>query len=228
MHIALITARGGSKGLPRKNILPLCGKPLIQWTIEAAQQCGLFEHVYVSSEDAEIITFSIQAGAEIIHRPTYLARDEIGSEPVIAHAIDTLRSQQIEPVTITLLQPTSPLRNAQHIQAAMALYHTHNAQCVISMFAPPWCIAKAYQQHADGSVSGAFSPTAPYQRRQDLPTILLPNGAIYIISCSAFSQAKSLPRKHVFPYIMTYDDSYDIDTLDDFQLIQHKLEEQLT
>ena len=113
--LSIIPARGGSKGLSRKNIVNLAGKPLIVWTIEASLGSKYITKTVVSSDDKEILDISVEYGAEIIRRPDYLAGDTTTSESVVSHAIDYLQSTGEEFDIVVLLQPTSPLRNAKDI-----------------------------------------------------------------------------------------------------------------
>lgn len=217
MNIGLITARGGSKGLPRKNILPLDGKPLIYWTIKAAQDSTYIDAVFVSTEDSEIAKISIECGALVIDRPLELAQDTSSSEPVIAHAITSLLNAGRNIDNVCLLQPTSPLRNHLHIDSAFKLFNEKQASCVLSVFEPRHSAAKAYQQQADGSITGLLFPDAPYCRRQDLPRTYQPNGGIYLFAADSFMLNKQIPRRNVFPLIMSEQESIDIDTLDDLR-----------
>jgi CMP-N-acetylneuraminic acid synthetase len=224
MRIALITARGGSKGLPRKNILPLNGLPLIAWTIKAALESGNIDYVYVSTEDDEIKGVSIELGAKIILRPVELAQDDSGSEPVIAHALEFLKVNGIETTEVFLLQPTSPMRTSQHIDEAYNLYIKKAADCVISVFEPEHSPAKAYKLNRDGTIEGLLFAGAPYSRRQDLPKSFQPNGAIYVFSSAAFMSKKLIPRTKVYPYVMNKESSIDIDTMEDLTKAELYLE----
>lgn len=224
-NIALITARGGSKGLPRKNILDLHGRPLISWTISAALECDEIERVFVSTEDNEIAQISQQCGAEVIDRPKELATDTASSIGVISHAIDWLKKKNIDCKTLVLLQPTSPLRNAQHIGSALALYKQRSADLVISVFEPPHTPVKAYVETPNGAITGLYSQEAPYTRRQDLPQAFQPNGAIYAFSVDAFKQHDQFPLENVYPYIMSEQDSADVDTFEDLQAVEKRLKE---
>lgn len=215
MKIALITARGGSKGLPRKNILPLGGQPLIGWSIQAAFDSHLIDRVFVSTEDKEIADTSLQLGAEVIQRPLALAADSSSSEEVIGHAIKYLEEKNLNFDTLVLLQPTSPLRTSAHIDEAIKIYEQKNASCVISVFEPVHTPVKAYVEKEDGSMSGLFSLSAPYTRRQDLPRAFQPNGAIYAFSIIEFKKYNKIPKENVYPYVMSEQNSADIDTLQD-------------
>ena len=227
MNIALITARGGSKGLPRKNILELHGLPLIAWSIKAAQKTSSIDHVYVTTEDEEIAKISSQHGAGIIERPSELAQDNSGSEPVIQHALEYLSKNGAQPNNVCLLQPTSPLRTHQHIAEAYRCFRDQKANCAISVFEPHHSAAKAYKLNVDGSITGLLFDAAPYTPRQNLPTTLQPNGAIYWFSAKQFLLTGKIPRTGVFPYVMEEANSIDIDTIDDFKKVEKILKKRI-
>ncbi|WP_299016317.1 acylneuraminate cytidylyltransferase family protein [uncultured Photobacterium sp.] len=223
MLVAIITARGGSKGLPRKNILPLKGTPLIGWTINAALESNCVDLVYVTTDDEEIASVSKQCGASVIPRPAELAQDTMSSEPVIQHAIEWLASQDIHPDSFALLQPTSPLRTSKHIDEAFHFFQESNAQCVISVFEPSHTPIKAYVETQNGTITGLYGADAPYTRRQDLPRAFQPNGALYIFDRESFMCEAQIPRENVFPYIMSESDSADIDTQEDLNRVEQLL-----
>ena len=223
MNIGLIPARGGSKGIHRKNICLLDGMPLIAWSIIAAKKSSNIDQVYVSTDDNEIAEISIKYGAKIITRPISLAEDSTPTDPVIEHAITTLMNDGVNVTNICLLQPTSPLRTEKHINDAFEVFKTKNADCVISVFENKNCIAKAYQLNNDGVLVGLFNENAPYSRRQDLPKTFQPNGAIYLFSKKSFIEKNKIPRSKAFPLIMMENESIDIDTIDDLNLIKDKI-----
>jgi CMP-N-acetylneuraminic acid synthetase len=223
MKIALITARGGSKGLPRKNILPLNGIPLIGWTIKAALDVTQIDRVFVSTEDSEIAKVSQELGAEVIPRPLELASDTASSEVVIEHAIEYLTKESISFDTFILLQPTSPLRTADHINSAITIYDDKNANVVLSVFEPSHTPIKAYIETGKGEITGLFSPEAPYSRRQDLPKAFQPNGAIYVFNVNKFLEEKKFPKERVFPFVMTEQESADIDTQEDLHNVEKSI-----
>lgn len=227
MNIAIITARGGSKGLPRKNILELNGLPLIAWSIKAAQKSDSIDSIYVTTEDEEIAKISCQYGAEIIQRPSELAQDNSGSEPVIQDALESLAKIGIKVKNICLLQPTSPLRTSKNIDDAYSCFKDLKANCVISVFEPHHSAAKAYKLNNDGSISGLLFDDAPYKPRQSLPTTFQPNGAIYWFSAEQFLTTGKIPRTCVFPYVMEETNSIDIDTIDDFKKAEKLLKERV-
>ena len=220
MNIALITARGGSKGLKRKNILNLEGKPLIAWSIEAALKCSEVDACYVTTEDLDIAGVAKQYGAKVINRPCSLAQDNSTSEDVITHAIDELLAASTKVKNIVLLQPTSPLRTSDDIKRAFDVFDQNQASCVISVFEPRHSAAKAYKLDSSGKLTGMLSASAPYTPRQQLPDTYQPNGAIYWFSVKAFKQYDKFPSENVYPYIMSESNSIDIDTIEDFNQIE--------
>ncbi len=225
MIVALITARGGSKGLPRKNILPLNGLPLISWTINAALESNCIETVYVSTDDAEIKLVSEKNGATCIDRPAELASDTSSSEDVVLHAIEYFNNLNISVKTIILLQPTSPMRTSQHIDEAFRVFTIQQANLVLSVFEPSHTPIKAYLLNESGELNGLYSDSAPYSRRQDLPSAYQPNGAIYIFDSKTFIEKKHFPRTKVFPYFMDEKYSGDVDTLNDLLNIEKLIKE---
>ncbi|TMO54076.1 cytidylyltransferase domain-containing protein [Pseudoalteromonas phenolica] len=225
MIAALITARGGSKGLPRKNVLLLNNKPVISWTCEAALASNYIQEVYVSTEDSEIKMLSSFGGIKHIERPEELASDTASSIDVIQHALENLFNQNKEVETLVLLQPTSPLRTSNDIDEAIALYEKKHANMVISVFEPSNPPIKAYYEDKTGQLRGVFTEDAPYTRRQDLPKSYQPNGAIYVINVKSFQKNNTLPKNKVFPYVMSEALSADIDTIDDFLEIEKLMKE---
>ena len=218
--VALIPARGGSKGLPRKNMLPVSGKRLINWTIEAALAAKCIQHVFVTTEDEEIVEISAACGAKILTRPGNLATDDASSDAVISHAITELDKLGVLFTHICLLQPTSPLRTKHHIEEAALVLDDKQADCVISVFKSRYTVAKAYKQLDDGTLTGLFSDDAPYTPRQELPEAYFPNGAIYIFDKDKFLSRNQIPRKGIVPYVMREIDSIDIDDREDLDAVE--------
>ncbi|MEZ9527225.1 acylneuraminate cytidylyltransferase family protein [Enterovibrio norvegicus] len=224
MNIALITARGGSKGLPGKNIYALAGKPLLAWSIDAAKESGLFEDVYVSTDCNDIASVALKFGAKVIERPEELATDNASSHVVIEHAINELNLDGSD--SVMLLQPTSPLRTAADIKQSFEVFEQNEkCTCVISVYEPDNTPAKAYKILESGEITGLVSAEAPYTRRQDLPRCFQPNGAIYLFSVEGFSQSQCIPKFGVFPYVMEEERSLDVDTLADMQKIEAYLQQ---
>jgi CMP-N,N'-diacetyllegionaminic acid synthase len=215
--LAIIPARGGSKRLPRKNILDLCGKPLIAYTIEAALKSKYIDKVIVSSDDEEILNISSNFGADIIKRPIDLANDTATTFDTIKHTIDNFEKYDY----IVLLQPTSPLRNEKHIDEAIQLLKEKNAHAVISVcemeHSPLWCNTLP----KDGNMNNFLRDEVLNKRSQDLEKYYRLNGAIYICKTDKLLENKSfLLRNNIFAYIMDRESSIDIDEEIDFKIAE--------
>jgi len=212
--VALITARGGSKSLPRKNVQLLGGKPLITWTIRAALDSAIFARVIVSTDDEEIARISRQYGADVpFLRPTELARDD--SPHIIAgkHALNWLRnSAQLYPEYVMLLQPTSPFRTVGDIIAAKNLAEVHNAIAVVSVVEAKPHPSKTYRLTSDGTLADFVPTTLAYRRRQDLPPAFADNGAIYLNRSDSLLRDGTFIPPGTIPYVMPAERSIDIDT----------------
>jgi len=221
--LAIIPARGKSKGLPRKNIIDVAGKPLIAWTIEASLNSKCISKTIVSSEDLEILGISLEYGAEIIKRPDNLARDDSTSESVVMHALDYLESLGEIFHYIILLQPTSPLRTSKDIDSAFKIMSESNAKAVISVYEFDNKILKTLTKNSAGFLESIVNNKYPFMRRQDLPKVYMPNGAIYIINIKAFLERNSFLTEKTVNYLMPQEKSVDIDSFDDIEIIQKSL-----
>ena len=218
--LAIIPARGGSKGLPRKNILDLAGKPLIAWTIEASLSSKYITKTLVSSDDEEILNVSQQYKSDIIKRPYELSTDTASSESVIRHALNELKKENQEFDYVILLQPTSPLRDVKDIDNAFNALLDSNATALISVYEINNKILKAFIQDESGYIKGISNNQYPFMRRQDLPTTYLSNGAIYIISVKEFMKNNSFLTNTAIAYKMDEAASIDIDTITDLDEIE--------
>ena len=224
--VGLITAKGRSRGLRGKNTADLCGKPLVAWSIDAAMASRMISAVFVSTENEQIKGISKRLGAYVIPRPHDLCGDSTTSDEVIAHAIPCImESREDANVGIVLLQPTSPLRTADDIDMAIQAYADSDAKALVSVVLLKSHMFKACKLDADGYLVGAFSPDAPYQPRQSLPRIFMPNGAIYIFSAAEFLKAGCIPRSKVLAYAMSSERSIDIDCQVDLDVARRYLEE---
>lgn len=213
--LAIIPARGGSKRLPRKNILDLCGKPLISWSIEAALKSKYISKVVVSSDDEEILNISSNFGADIIKRPYELANDTATTFDAIKHAINNLEKYDY----IILLQPTSPLRNEKHIDEAIELLEEKQADAIVSVcemeHSPLWSNILP----EDGNMRGFLREEILNKRSQDLEKYYRLNGAIYICKIDKLLENKSFFLKdNIFAHIMDRKSSIDIDEEIDFEI----------
>lgn len=210
---ALVVARGGSRGLPQKNIRNLRGKPLIAYTIEAARQSALVDEVYLSTDDMEIASVAKTYGCEIpFLRESSLATDDASSVDVVSDAIKRLAPHDI----VVLLQPTSPLRTAQDIDSALELMLQEAAPACVSVCPAadhPWLVQRI---DANGNLDPyCSSGEVKYLRRQDLPEAWVLNGAIYAARCDLFIASGSFMMDGTIAYRMPLDRSVDIDTEDD-------------
>ncbi|MGV8933487.1 MAG: cytidylyltransferase domain-containing protein [Gallionellaceae bacterium] len=220
---ALIPARGGSKGIPRKNIKLFAGKPLIVWTIEAALRSSMLDAVVVSTDDPEIADVARQAGAQVpFMRPSELALDQTpGLDPVL-HALDQLPQYD----SVLLLQPTSPLRATEDIDACLRLATQQHARSVVSVSEadthPYW----TYRLTKDQALS-RFVDAEPIARRQDLPQAFALNGALYFADANWLRSSGSLVGTETLAYVMAKERSVDLDTPLDWKLAELLLKESL-
>ena len=218
--LGLITARGGSKGLPGKNIMPVLDKPLIAYTIEASLKSEFITKTIVSSDDDEILSISESYGAVPLKRPIEFAQDTSSSEDAIVHALTTLSSKGEEFDLFVLLQPTSPLRNSRDIDNALSLMFDNKAQGVISVFNIGVKPFKSYYRNEEGFLKGVHNDNSPNLRRQDLPDAYLANGAIYGCMVDVFLKSRSLIPLKTIPYVMNEQNSIDVDILEDINKIE--------
>ncbi len=222
--LAVIPARGGSKGIPRKNIYPLCGRPLIAYSIDAALQSHAVDRTVVSTDDNEIADVSRRLGAEVRMRPAALAQDDTPTRAVLAHVVAELAAESYVPDAVLTLQPTSPLRTAGDIDGAAALFEADpSADSLVS------CIEVPHIFHPESVMrltpQGYLEPylRAPQPtRRQDKPPVFARNGAaIYITRTPRLAEYVFGGR--LVPYPMDAESSVDIDTLEDLRTAERLL-----
>lgn len=213
--LALILARSGSKGIPHKNIVDAYGKPLIEWSIVAAKKSKYIDNLYVSSDCQRILNLSTQLGANTILRPDALATDTASSEGAIQHSLLQLKEQGQVFDYLILLQPTSPARTSLHIDRALEKFSKSDATSLISVFIPQHSPYKSFTLNNRGFLTGLVNDNHPFMARQLLPDAYYPNGAIYIISCEGFLNDNSLYTSSCIPFIMSTDESIDIDSPQD-------------
>lgn len=225
--IALIPARGGSRGIPRKNVKPLAGQPLIAWTIQAARSCRRICRTVVSTDDDEIADVAREWGGEVpFRRPASLAGDAASTDAVVAHAIAWFREQAPPgPEYLVVLQPTSPLRTAADIEAAMDLALRSGAPAVVSvspMVQHP-CYARCLD--AAGRLHPFFPPPADgarpdLKRRQELPEAFSENGAIFLCRCEDYLRERTFFSDRTVGSLMPEERSLDIDSPWHFHLAE--------
>jgi len=221
--LAIIPARGGSKGLPNKNIREMLGKPLIAWTIEAALNCSLIDRLVVSTEDHKIAKIAMQFGAEIpFMRPMELARDDTpGVDPVL-HAINELSEYDF----VLMLQPTSPLRISEDITGMIDFAIEHDSQSVVSVSEaevhPYWVYRKNSAFELESFFEHQFVPC-----RQSLPEAYSLNGSMYLTRTPWLKEKRILVSEKTLAYIMPKERSYEIDDLLDWMVVERMLERQI-
>lgn len=223
--LAIIPARGGSKGVPGKNIKLLNGKPLIWYTIEAAKEVFESNSVCVSTDDEKIKEVAERAGLQVpFIRPSELATDEAGSIGVLFHAIEFYRGTGFDANVIVLLQPTSPFRSGAHIHEAMKLFD-NTVDMVVSVFetkANPYTVL--FEENSEGLLES--SKYATFSRRQDCPKVWELNGAIYIIDVAALYKYRSFKGMRIRKYEMDERSSLDIDTWLDWEIAETLIKNQ--
>ncbi len=214
--LGLIPARGGSKGIPRKNVRLLGGKPLIAWTINEAEKSNYIDRLIVSTDDTEIAETARNWGAEVpFMRPAELASDTARGIDVVLHAIRELPRYDV----VVLLQPTSPFRTVEDIDGAIQLW-TKTGDSVVgvteSSMSPYWM----YSLGGNGQLTELF-PKPPSANRQDLPSAYVLNGAIYTASADNVRKYESFLRPVARAYVMPVDRSVDLDSPFDWEYAEY-------
>lgn len=215
--LAIIPARGGSKGIPRKNIRMLAGKPLIAWTIEEAKKSKYIDRLILSSEDEEIIKVAKEWGCEVpFVRPAELAKDDTpGIEPVL-HAISMLPGYDY----VVLLQPTSPLRLVDDIDGCIETCLSANAPSCVSVTEVNQHPYLMYKIDKTGYLAPFRDQKNEIHRRQDLPAVYILNGAAYVAASTWVQQSRSFLRPDTKAYVMPKGRSQDIDDSIDLQIAE--------
>ena len=217
----IIPARGGSKGIPHKNIINLCGKPLIAYTIEAANQSTYIDTVIVSTDDVDIQRISEQYGALVpFLREAKIASDEATTISVVVDAVKRLEVNGEKFDVVILLQPTSPLRTTEEIDVAIDIFFQNNMQGIVSVNVAE--VSPFLLRTIEGSQLQRIISKNSTIRRQDMPTYYEVNGAIYINAISDIKESLSF-NDNPIPYIMSCEHSIDIDTWDDLEKAKYYL-----
>lgn len=217
--VAIIPARGGSKGIPKKNILNFCGKPLISWTIEEVLGSKLINDVYVSSDADDILEISKNYGAKVIKRPRTIARDNSTSEEALKHAIAFIRKKVKEKIDIVVFcQATSPLRTSEDIDNAIKYFISTQADSLFSAVILESLYTWRKQKRELISVSYDYKNRV---RRQERPPLYLENGSIYIFKPEVLVKYNNRLGGKISMYIMDYWKSFDIDTIEDVEVCKY-------
>ncbi len=225
--LGIITARGGSKGIPRKNLALLLGKPLLQYTAEAALAASTLSDIILSTDDEDIAEVGRSCGLEVpFMRPKELATDDTPTLPVMQHAVNFLQNLGREYEAVCLLQPTSPLRSAEHIDACVRMLFDEDADAVITVlpvphqYNPHW----VYFQGDNGTLRLGTGETEPIPRRQELPPAFHREGSVYVVRRDVLLQKNSLYGNRLLGYALDPDQSVNIDDPDQLRRAEELLQ----
>lgn len=222
-RVAVICARGGSKGVPGKNTRLLGGRPLIAWTISQAVETGLFDCVAVSSDSAEILEAAKVAGANfLVDRPAEMASDTASVHPAIAHCLSAIEAElAITIESFVFLQVTSPFRAVDDIKQAVALWDAHCPSNVVSVTtAQSSPYFTLLEEHADGNITLSKPSDPPLARRQDAPACWALNGAVYVFDRTRYAQDPCVLYPDTRIVQMPAERSLDIDTEFDWRMAE--------
>lgn len=217
--IALIPARGGSKGVHKKNIRLVGGKPLIAWTIEAAKKSKYIDRIVVSTDDREIATVSRDYHVEILERPKELAKDDTPGIDVVIHALTNIQGY----THVVLLQPTSPLRTVEDIDHCIEICLHDRAEACVSVCeagTPPYWM---YTIDEHKRLTPFVPNVKTYTQRQIVPKVYSLNGAVYVANVNWLLKTKTFLTEQTLSYIMPQERSIDIDTPFDLEIADYLL-----
>ena len=223
--LGVIPARGGSKGVPKKNIIDVGGKPLLAYTAEAALSATKLTRVILSTDSEEIAAVGKQCGLEVpFLRPAELAEDNTPTIVVLQHLLDALAQQGQYYDALCLLQPTSPFRDSEMVDEACSQYIAQQADSLLSVlmiphqYHPDWALVSD-----DNRISWANGQQDPPARRQELRPAYHREGSIYIAKTELITQHGTLYGKKIIPYVVDPDLSVNIVTVDDLNLAREKI-----
>lgn len=211
--VGLIPARAGSRGVPGKNMIDVLGRPLIQWTIDAALSCKYLDRVLISTDDPAVRALTASQGLEVLDRPAAISGDTATAAQVIAHALESAITEDL----LVYLQPTSPLREANDIDSSLELLATSGVTAVVSVTGvtenPEWM----YRMTGSANALEPVLAQSRSARRQDLPETFRLNGAIYCAPASVLRPHGDFFRLPLHGYLMPWSRSIDIDTNDELE-----------
>lgn len=215
--LAVVLARGGSKGLPGKNLMPLGDKPMVAWSVAAARESRLVDRAVISTDDPAIGEAARAAGGEVpFLRPPELARDESTVHEAMVHALDQL-GQPFD--YVVALQATSPLRVAADIDGAIEACHAAGATTCISVVSAPKSLYWSFAIDGNGRLKPAMENQWQTSRRQELPPVYLPNGAVYVARADWYRANLTFFGPDTVPYVMPPERSLEVDSALDMTLI---------
>jgi len=225
--IGVIPARGGSKGIPNKNIRPLLGKPLIEYSIKTGLECSSLDHLIVTTDSHEIARISVECGADVpFMRPPELASDEAPMLPVLQHAITASENYYKKTVDVlVLLDPTGPLRIVDDVEGCLNLFLESDCDAVISGNQPHRSPYFNMVCPDNGYVTLAIRPSEPIGRRQDSPKVYDLNTVVWVYSRKALMEEKARIPKRTLLYLIPSERAVDIDTELDFKVLEYLMEQ---
>ncbi|HEY3158462.1 MAG TPA: acylneuraminate cytidylyltransferase family protein [Vicinamibacterales bacterium] len=226
--LGVIPARGGSKGIPNKNLALLCGRPLLAYTADAVKASTRLTRTIVSTDDERIAECATSLGLEVpFMRPASLAADEAPMLPVLQHAVEAMRANGFETDIVVLLQPTSPLRRAEHIDTAIDWLQRTAADSVVSVVEVPHQFNPLSVMRIEEGLLKPFLDRPTVTRRQDKPKVFARNGPAVLAVRASVVASGSLYGERSWPLGMSAEDSLDIDTPSDVRLIEYSLQTRL-
>lgn len=226
--LIVIPARGGSKGIPGKNIKPLVGKPLIEYSIDVARQLVPDEHICVTTDSDEIIRVVEEYGLHVpFKRPAELATDHCGSNEVLQHALRFYIEHGFTPRVVLLLQPTSPFRKKEFLEEALSLYDETIDMVVSVKEAASNPYYNCFEEDQNGYLQVSKTTEKSIERRQDAPKAWEYNGSIYVINSKALLEKGMSAFSNIRKYVMDDIYSIDLDTMFDWKIAELMLQEKL-
>jgi pseudaminic acid cytidylyltransferase len=221
MNVAVIPARGGSKRIPNKNIKLFAGKPIIAYSIEAAQRAGIFDRIVVSTDSEPIARVAHQCGAEVpFLRPAALSDDHTPTAPVVSHALDWLAAHGSPAEHVCCIYATAPFVRSEYVTEGYHLLTEYKVSSVFSVTAFPFPIFRALQIEADGHVAMVW-PEHELTRSNDLPPTYHDAGQFYWLECQTFLQSQKMYGPDALPVILPRYLVQDIDTPEDWETAEH-------
>lgn len=218
--IAIIPARGGSKGISRKNVRLIAGKPMLAWNIEAARKSKYIDSVYISTDDAEIKEVASKYGANVIDRPKNIAGDTASSESSLCHSLKILSDQGIKPDLLVFMQCTSPLTSSEDIDEAVRKLLDTNADSCLTVTDFHYFI---WKEDLNGEAKGINHDKSYRPRRQDRDSQYVENGAVYVMDVAGFLKEKHRFFGKTVISLMPQERSFEIDELIDLQIVESML-----
>ena len=228
--LAIIPARGGSKGLPGKNIRPLLGKPLIAWSIEHAQKSKYVDEIFISTDSQEIANVAEQYGVKVPElRPVELARDSAPSSEFVVYTLNKMKSEGKDFDGFILLEPTSPLRDVEDVDKSIEqLFGNEGCESVVGVAMsgtvhPAFMVVKGKEGYLE-----ALDSEHSTSRRQDLPEVFFFEGTVYVSKVDAYLEKRTFYHDKTLPYVGPEWKSHEVDDFVDFTIIEAimKLKEQ--